>query len=106
MTWLSVLAADASDLSLVETLGITTGYLAVLVLALYINSDPMKELYFRAWPMLLICPLLMYWIARVWLHAKRRILMQDPIVFAFRDWVSLCIGCITLIRWVITSWPT
>jgi 4-hydroxybenzoate polyprenyltransferase/phosphoserine phosphatase len=95
---------ETSDLELLQTMGPTSGYLAVLVLALYINSQAMKSAYQRDWPLWLICPLLMYWISRVWLHAKRRILAEDPILFVFSDWVSQIIAVCTGCFWIMASW--
>jgi 4-hydroxybenzoate polyprenyltransferase/phosphoserine phosphatase len=94
-----------SDLSLLETLGPTSGYISVLVLTLYINSEAVHQAYYRDWPLWLICALLMYWISRVWLHAKRQQLSEDPILFIFRDWVSLTICALTSVLWTIASWP-
>lgn len=95
----------ASDLSLLETLGPTSGYLSVLVLALYLNSDAVHASYQRTWPLLLLCPLLMYWISRLWIHAKRCKLADDPILFAFRDRVSLIVGGLTVFLWCLASLP-
>lgn len=78
-----------SDLELLSSLGAASGYLAVLVLALYINSDAVTQLY--DWPELiwLLCPILLFWISRVWVIAHRGRMQDDPILFAIRDRVSL-----------------
>jgi hypothetical protein len=76
------------DLPLVQSLGATSGYLAVLVLALYINSTA-SELLYRHPPVLwLLCPLLLYWISRAWLIAHRGTMHDDPVVFAVSDRTS------------------
>ena len=36
----------------------------------------------------LVCPILMYWIARVWIKTSRGEMHEDPIVFAIKDTVS------------------
>jgi 4-hydroxybenzoate polyprenyltransferase len=93
----------ASDLELVATLGASSGYLAVLVLALYVNS-PEIGLYRHPALLLLICPLLLYWISRVWLLAHRGNLHDDPIIFALKDRVSYLVGALTLIvLWLATG---
>ena len=81
-----------SDLRMIETMGMTSGYLAVLVLALYVTSDKVTELYESAWALWFICLLMLYWITRVWLLAHRGELHDDPVVFALTDKVSLLIG--------------
>jgi 4-hydroxybenzoate polyprenyltransferase len=78
----------AADLDALLSLGTAAGYMAVLVLALYINSTEINELYRRPEAIWLLCPLLLYWISRVWLGAHRGKLHDDPIVFALKDHVS------------------
>jgi len=92
---------QVKDLSFIETSGLTSGYLAVLVFALYINSEVTKLLYPQHWLLWLICPLLYYWVGRMWLLAKRHQLSEDPVVFATKDPTSLLIGAlmILLIMW-------
>ena len=79
---------QASDLEALLSLGTASGYMAVLVLALYINSDEIQVLYPRPEVIWLLCPLLLYWISRVWLGAHRGKLHDDPVVFAMKDKVS------------------
>ncbi|MEM7366747.1 MAG: hypothetical protein AAF525_22245, partial [Pseudomonadota bacterium] len=35
-----------------------------------------------------ICPLLLYWISRMWLLAHRKEMNDDPVVFAIKDSIS------------------
>jgi 4-hydroxybenzoate polyprenyltransferase/phosphoserine phosphatase len=94
-----------SDLSLIESIGPTSGYLAVLVLALYINSqnETMRQLYVNPWALWLICPLVMYWITRVWFAVKRGELNEDPLVYAVRDRVSIIVGVCVVVLAIIAS---
>lgn len=87
----------ANDLELVATLGLVTGSLAVLVLALYVNSDQVVRLYRHPTLLLLACPLLLFWISRVWFVAHRRQMHSDPVVFVLKDWVSYTVGALTLL---------
>jgi len=77
------------DQSLLAIMGVSSGFVAVLVFALYINSDSVDVLYERQWVLWLICPVLLFWISRIWLKAQRSELSEDPVVFAIRDPVSL-----------------
>jgi 4-hydroxybenzoate polyprenyltransferase len=93
----------AGDADLVAVLGSTSGYLAVLVLALCVNSQKVAILYGRPMLLLLICPLLLYWISRVWLRAHRGRMHGDPIVFALKDPPSYAVGVLTLVvLWAAT----
>jgi 4-hydroxybenzoate polyprenyltransferase len=77
-----------SDRNLLAAMGIASGYLAVLVLALYINGDAAQILYKRYELMWLLCPLLLYWISHFWLTAHRGEMPDDPLVFAVSDRIS------------------
>ncbi|NLX97717.1 MAG: UbiA family prenyltransferase [Rhodopirellula sp.] len=85
---------QVDDLQVLLSIGPTNGYLAVLVFALYINSDDVSRLYPNVQVLWLVCPLLLYWVGRLWMLAKRRLLSEDPVVFAIRDRVSLAVGAI------------
>jgi len=91
------------DIGLITSLGTSSGFLAVLVLALYVNSEQVRTLYRQPYLLLLICPLLLYWTSRVWLLTHRGQLHDDPVFFAVRDRVSYLIGGLTLlIIWMAT----
>lgn len=80
------------DLPLLRNLGVSSGYGAVLVLALYVNSPASLALYAHPNRLWLLCPLLLYWIMRVWMKTHRGFMHDDPIVFALRDRVSYAVG--------------
>jgi len=82
---------EVGDLSLIESFGTASGYIAVLVFALYLR-DGLPSYYTRPWMLWLSCPLLLFWISRLWILAKRGQLDDDPVVFAATDPVSLSIG--------------
>ncbi len=78
-----------SDLDIVAALAAAAGFNAVTILALYISSDSVNELYSRPQLLWLVGPLLMFWIARALMLAGRRIMDDDPVVFALKDRGSL-----------------
>jgi len=81
----------ADDLPLLMNLGVSAGYCTIVVMALYINSADSQALYRHNKPLWLVCPLLLYWISRVWLLTSRGQMPDDPVVFAMRDRLSLLI---------------
>ncbi|MCC6847862.1 MAG: UbiA family prenyltransferase [Deltaproteobacteria bacterium] len=81
-----------TDLQLVAVNGAVSGYISVLVAALYINSDRVVGLYARPELLWLICPLLLYWISRIWMLAFRGQLHDDPVLFAITDRESWVVG--------------
>jgi 4-hydroxybenzoate polyprenyltransferase/phosphoserine phosphatase len=85
------------DLPLLQSLGTASGYLSVLVLALYINSPEIQALYHRPKVIWLLCVLVLYWISRVWMKAQRGEMHDDPVVFALKDRGSLVLGLLAAI---------
>ena len=83
-----------TDLESIATDGIASGYISVLVAALYIQSDRVAGVYSQPALLWLVCPLLLYWISRIWLLARRGQLHDDPVLFAVRDRVSYVIGAL------------
>jgi 4-hydroxybenzoate polyprenyltransferase len=75
------------DAELLASLGGGAGYLAVLVLALYIEGGA-HLLYSRPQLIWVLCVLLLYWISHLWLMAHRKRMHDDPLVFAVRDHTS------------------
>ncbi len=73
------------DIELIQSMGTTCGLLAVLVLALYINSSQVKAMYSRPNVLWLICPLLLFLVGRIWIWARRGGIQEDPLVFALKD---------------------
>lgn len=89
------------DLELVSSLGGNAGYIAVLVLALYIQDSHTASLYATPNFIWLACPLLLFWISRAWLIAHRGYMHDDPIVFASKDRVSWAVAALFVIVFVL-----
>lgn len=79
---------NVEDLVLLQALGGASGYLSVLVLALYINSPASVALYSHPAWLWILCPVLLYWISRAWMIAHRGLMHDDPVVFAVTDRIS------------------
>lgn len=93
-----------ADFELLASLGGASGYLSVLVLALYINEAASATLYRSPEWMWAACPLLLFWLSRVWLLAHRGQMHDDPIVFALRDRVSRWTGIGFLVVFWLAIW--
>lgn len=92
------------DLDVLTALGSGSGYLSVLVLALYINDSPLAaELYQAPELLWMACPLLLYWITRLWFLVQRRSLHTDPVVFALKDRTSYVVAAVMAIVLLIAS---
>jgi 4-hydroxybenzoate polyprenyltransferase/phosphoserine phosphatase len=97
----------ATDLEQINVLGVASGYLSALVFALYINSDNVLPLYHNPQILWLMCPLVLYWISRVWIISFRGELNEDPILFAIKDRVTYLVVLVSaaLLFVASRSWP-
>jgi 4-hydroxybenzoate polyprenyltransferase/phosphoserine phosphatase len=80
------------DLPQVAGLGVASGVVSVLVLVLYVMNPEVTALYRHPSVLLFICPLLLYWISRVWILTRRGLMHDDPVIFALRDRLSYFVG--------------
>jgi 4-hydroxybenzoate polyprenyltransferase len=81
-----------SDAPVVQMLGITSGYVAVLILALYLNSNTVVQLYRNPEFIWGGVPVMLFWISWMWMKAHRGEMHDDPLVFAVKDKASLLSG--------------
>lgn len=89
------------DLEMISSLGAAAGYISVMVLALYIQDASTVSLYTRPQLIWLACPILLFWMSRVWLLAHRGQMHDDPVVFAIKDKISILVGLLFgLIFWL------
>lgn len=76
---------STEDIAVLQSLGASSGYLAVLVLALYIHSEDVSQLYRGPEILWLIAPLLLLWVTRLWVVTARGYMDEDPIFYAIKD---------------------
>ncbi|MGI6681309.1 MAG: UbiA family prenyltransferase [Bdellovibrionota bacterium] len=95
---------QASDLEQIQIFGSSSGYIAVLIFALYIQSDVSVRLYKTPSFLWGLCPLMLYWISRVWLISHRGQMEQDPIIFAMKDKASYIILVFVVIIFVVAKY--
>lgn len=80
------------DLDVVMMSGVSSGMVAIMVLALFAH-DPATAAHYAAPELLwLLCLPLMYWINRIWMMARRGEVEGDPVAFAIRDRRSIMVG--------------
>lgn len=92
-----------SDVTILQALGVSSGYISALVLALYLRSEDVISLYIQPMAIWLVLPILLFWISWVWLKAARGEMHDDPIVFAVKDKASLFVGVLTVVVFVYAA---
>jgi 4-hydroxybenzoate polyprenyltransferase len=86
------------DLEPLNICGICSGIMACLLILFYATSQQARLLYATPRLLYFLCPLLFYWISRLWVLTFRGELNEDPILFAVHDRVSyvVCTGMILI----------
>ena len=84
------------DLPMLEAMAAASGYIAIMVFALYINSPDVNALYRTPEYLWAICLVLFYWISRILLLTHRGDMHDDPVVFAATDLKSLACGALVV----------
>lgn len=81
------------DASWLMSMGTACGFASILVFFIYLVDALTQNGQFPhpGW-MWAICPILAYWIGRIWLLAVRGEMREDPIEFAIKDRLSLALG--------------
>ena len=91
------------DADIIRTAGPASGYLSVLILMLYINSEQAQTLYATPGVLWLVGALMIYWITRLWLLAHRGAVRGDPVEFALHDSATyVVVGLTALALWAAT----
>ena len=85
-------AYSIKDVEKLYYLGITSGFISSVVLAFYLGSETVSRLYKTPLFIWFAIPLLLIWILLVWKKSKNREIHDDPIVFAIKDKISICIA--------------
>jgi 4-hydroxybenzoate polyprenyltransferase len=86
-----------ADLGKLRVMGIASGYVAALVIALYVNSPETAVLYSRPMMLWLLCPLTLFWVSRIWIAAGRGEIEEDPVAYALRDGGSRLVVLVSLL---------
>jgi 4-hydroxybenzoate polyprenyltransferase len=78
-----------ADKQVLGEAGMASAFAAALVLALYIDSPEVQQLYGQPWLIWPLCPLVLYLTMRIWVLARRGEMHEDPVVFLLTDWRSV-----------------
>jgi hypothetical protein len=107
--WAAGRAYQTGDSLQLNIFGVSCGFLASLVLTLYISSPAVTPLYRQPLLLWTLCPLFLYWINRIWLFAGRGSLHEDPLIFAARDRVTYAVvaaACVVIVLATFDWLPT
>ena len=95
---------QVDDLAIVNNIVAAAGMVSVLVLALYVDSEPVKVLYSVPEVLWGVCLVLLFWNSRIAILTQRGKMHDDPLVFAARDKVSLACGTVVAALALAATW--
>tara|TARA_Y100000591_G_scaffold305771_1_gene303627 strand:- start:650 stop:1417 length:768 start_codon:yes stop_codon:yes gene_type:complete len=90
-----------SDLPIISMSALGAGYISVLIMAFYVNSPEVMQLYSQPQALWGICMVLLFWLTKISLVTQRGMMHYDPIIFAVKDKMSQV--CFILILFFILT---
>jgi 4-hydroxybenzoate polyprenyltransferase len=77
-----------ADVAILQAFGCASAFASSVVLALFVASAAAANQYGSPELLWGTVPLILFWQCRLWLATARGYMLDDPIVYAVRDWVS------------------
>lgn len=96
---------EPGDILLVEMIGICTGVMAVLVMALYMNAEAAARLYVYPQALWGVVLAVLYWVCNFWMMAHRGKVAEDAVKYIVLDRSSWISAVIVAISMLIARWP-
>ncbi len=93
-----------SDMPTILAEGTASGIAAIVVFALYINNETIAGSFERPVALWLLCPLLLYWVNKLWLNTLRDEVHDDPLVWALTNRVSRGITVCAAVLFLVAIW--
>ena len=90
-----------SDSPVILAIGVSSAFMSVLVLALYVNSEVVTVLYRTPLAIWATVPVLLLWVSSIWFRLWRGEVSDDPVLFALKDPTSLLCGAAVLLTVVV-----
>src|SRR5947209_5290953 len=81
----------AEDIPVLEAMAVASGFLACLIMVLYIQSPEILRLYRRPEVLWMMVVALLYWLGRLFLYSHRGECPDDPLLFAVQDLTTLVV---------------
>jgi len=95
---------SADETNIIMMMGIVNGGIAIFTLTMYLNGEYVLSTYLSPHLLWLICPLLLFWIYRAWMWAKRDKIDDDPVVFAIKDKVSIVTAILVALLFIFSKY--
>jgi 4-hydroxybenzoate polyprenyltransferase len=95
----------AGDLFFLQGMGLASSFSSTVLLALYVQSSEVVTRYQFPFVLWGIVPIILFWQCRLWLSTMRGYMLDDPIVYSARDWVSWLASAAVVLVIAIAKYP-
>ncbi|MDE2227873.1 MAG: UbiA family prenyltransferase [Alphaproteobacteria bacterium] len=95
----------ADDQRMLEMMGIGASFVSSMVLALYVENNAESTQWSHPQWLWAMVPLLLFWQCRLWLATSRGYMLDDPVVYASRDWVSQGVAVLLAVVYLLAVAP-
>ena len=85
-------AYSIADISIVSSMYVSFGTLSILVFAMYLSSEEVKNSFSSIWYAYSSLLFILYWMIYIFIKTSRGEIDDDPVLFVIRDKVSLFLG--------------
>jgi 4-hydroxybenzoate polyprenyltransferase len=92
------------DRPLLVACGTASAFASSVVLALFVSTAALLQDYSTPEVLWGIVPLVLFWHCRIWLATERGLMLDDPIIYAVRDWVSWLVGLALVTLVLLGTW--
>jgi 4-hydroxybenzoate polyprenyltransferase/phosphoserine phosphatase len=92
------------DIPILQMFGVASAFASSVVLALFVNSTAAFQQYESPELLWGLVPLILFWQLRLWFSTERGSMHDDPIVYAFSDWVSWLVAASVAAMVLLASW--
>ena len=94
-----------SDWPLTLGFGISSAVCSILIMLLFLTQEAMIQLNYSSPKWLLIEPICVFlWVIRIWFLSHRKLLSDDPVIFAIKDKTSIFLGIIVILSFIVASY--
>ncbi len=90
----------AGDEAIIIPIGVSSGLISILTLILYNGSDEIGLKYQSPIILMILVPLILYWISRIWFLAFRGKVLIDPVLFTVKDLQSYLVLLFSVITFI------
>lgn len=87
------------DYLFIHIVGIISAYISCIIFSFYLITSAAKEYYSQILPLWFICPILIYWIGKIWLSGFRGEIKTDPVLFVIKSKENyfICLAVIAIL---------